>query len=243
MCEPGREVAVRDRGDLERQHVPGAARLVEVARPQRLGHREGVWRRQRSQRGHPLGVAPRDDPGDGAAPVVPDDVDRVGSDRVRQRHDVVGHLAQPVCRPPLRPRSWRVAALVGCQGAQAGRMQQRRDPVPAGAIGGEAVQEHDDRAVERPRVGDVEGQPVAFELRQALGAAGGAGCVTGHGRTPSSCRTVVTHPATRTTSVAAVGGTALALGSGIRIGAGVVGPEVAQPGGRRHHADDAQHPT
>ncbi len=60
-----------------------------------------------------------------------------------------------------------VAALVGCERAQPGRVEQRRHAVPRRAVGREAVQQHHRLAAERSGVVDLEGEAVTGEGGQA----------------------------------------------------------------------------
>ena len=131
---------------------------------ERLPERERMWTRQHRQRSQPFRVAVGDGPGDGAAPVVADEVERgAGGARVGDGDDVLDEAIEVVGGTVGRvgPRTGGVPALVDGHGVVPGRHQRRQLCPPRVPALREAVeQQHERTAVgtcdiggERPRGG------------------------------------------------------------------------------------------
>jgi hypothetical protein len=100
---------------------------------------------------------------------VADDVGALQPGGVQQRHGVLDEQLEPVGAATPGPGAGGVAALIGHQRAQAGAPQHGRDPGPARAVLGEAVQQQDGLPVRGPVVAHVEAHAGAEVTGRAEG--------------------------------------------------------------------------
>lgn len=160
-----RDEQLRQLRQLKEAHVVRAEQLV--AAEHRAHERARVRHRHRRQRAHRGGMPARERPRDGRAPVVPDDVHRAAAEPLDQRDDIADEMRHAVSGDAARAGERRVAALVRRDGPIAVGVQQGRDACPALRGLRPAVQQHDDLAVDRARIDDVESQSFVTERAHA----------------------------------------------------------------------------
>src|SRR5436190_5887222 len=134
--------------------------------------------RHRHQPVDPVGVQPGEHPRERRAPVVPDDVRALDSERVEDRDDVGRDRRDPVAVDLLRPVGLAEAAQVGRDHAEAGVGERRRLLPPQVRRVREAVQEDYRRPLaldvhrERDAVGRVDALHAASFAQRRYGPRG-----------------------------------------------------------------------
>lgn len=166
------EEPLRDGGDLEEEHVPA---LAQLRRGAQHGAEEGGGVRavDDGEAADEGGEAGGGLPGDGAAPVMADEVGlgMTMAEGVDQRGDVGGEGGEVVAGLGLVGQA--VAAEVGGAGAEAAGGEAGEDLFEGGPALGEAVQKEDEGAVRRAAGGEVEAGAAGEDERLGDGVHGG----------------------------------------------------------------------
>ena len=165
-------------GLAEHADIVGHALLLGIV-AQGVTERFAMRRRQDGQRCEPIRVVARIGPGDGAAPVMADEMKPgIAGKRLREAFDIGEEMADRIISHFGRPRARRIAALVDRHGAKPGRGDWRHDVEPAiGKRRPSVEEEHERRGV--VAAGDGVEAKAALTSRARLSKAGGKGRVMG----------------------------------------------------------------
>ncbi len=163
------DLALGEERELEEEHVAAAPALLPVVQ-QELAHDRRVRNVQGRQPRDALRKAQGAPPGDGAPPVVGDDVDRrrarAGSEVVQEAPEVFGERVEAVGAYPFGLAGEVVAAQVGSDHPPPGCREHRDLLSPAPPELGKSVQQQHRLAVGRPGLDEMESD--SRQIEEAL---------------------------------------------------------------------------